>query len=456
MNLGREKEFQYLNELYSQNESRMAVIYGQKGIGKTTLILDFIKDKDAVYYLAGEASARQQQYLMAQQFRNSNIHCEEYPSYQDLMDAFSKSCRDKKVLVIDEFEYLLQGESDLMDALLSLLTEESEKQYMILLCSSSVSFVENRMVSKIGRAALSISAFIKVKELGFDKVKHAFPHYSTNERIALYAILGGVPALWNCFDPEKSLVQNLCENLIAPDSFLSREAGRYVRELVREGGVYYSILSALGAGKDKLGDIYEHTGFSRAKISVYLKNLMEHEIAEKVFSLDTRGRDMQRKGIYRISNHFCNFYFRFLYPNQSMNRRLSPQAFYDTYVSGQLEDFCKPCFSAICKDYMEELIMDDDFDFEVADFGVFDGKDGLIDFLALDEDEMRSVAAFCCYDKPYMPYEFYESALHTLQTAKVPTDLIYLFSRDGFDEKVRLEAKVHPNVRLLSMQEWMD
>nr|MCR5282495.1 ATP-binding protein [Lachnospiraceae bacterium] len=431
-------------------------IYGQKGIGKTTLLLDFIKDKDSVYYLAGEASARQQQYLMAQQFRNNNIRCGEYPSYEQLMQAFSDSCRDKKVLVIDEFEYLLQGESDLMDSLLSLLTEESEKQYMILLCSSSVSFVENRMVSKIGRAALSISAFIKVKEIGFDKVKQAFPHYSANERIALYAILGGVPALWNCFDPEKTLVQNLCENLIDPDSFLSREATRYVRELVREGGVYYSILSALGSGKDKLGDIYEHTGFSRAKISVYLKNLMEHEIAEKVFSLDTRGRDMQRKGIYRISNHFCNFYFRFLYPNQSMNRRLSPQAFYDTYVSGQLEDFCKPCFSAICRDYMEELIMDDDFDFEVADFGVFDGKEGLIDFLAMDEDEERCVAAFCCYDKPFMPYEFYEAALHTLQSAKVPTDLIYLFSRDGFDEKVRLEAKVHPNVRLLSMQEWMD
>ena len=50
---------------------------------------------------------------------------------------------------------------------------------------------------------------------------------------------------------------------------------------------------------NKLNDIYRHTGFSRAKISVYLKNLMELDLAEKVYSYDTEGRSDTQKGIYR-------------------------------------------------------------------------------------------------------------------------------------------------------------
>ena len=44
--------------------------------------------------------------------------------------------------------------------------------------------------------------------------------------------------------------------------------------------------------------MYAHTGFSRAKISVYLKNLMELELVEKVLP-----------GTYEICNAFVRFYF---------------------------------------------------------------------------------------------------------------------------------------------------
>ena len=457
MNLGREKEYQYLNEIYSADENRLVVLYGQKHIGKTTLITDFIRDKDYVYYLAGEASMRQQQYLMAQQFRRSGIEAGEYPSFAELMDHFAGSCSQKRVLVLDEFDHLIKCDPSFMEAIISLLESDTEGSFMILLCSSSVSFVENQMVSRIGRAALSISAFIKIRELSFAHTRRYFSKYSIEDVIAVYAILGGLPGLWKQFDPDKDLRTNICNVLLCKDSFLAKEGSSFVKEMVREGSVYYSILSALAQGKDKLGDIYMHTGFSRAKISVYLKNLMELEIVEKVSSLDTRGRDNQRKGIYRISNHFMDFWFCFLYPNASMNVFLSPESFYEQVISEHLEDYCKPYFSRIVHAYMEDVIMEDDFDFEVDEYGIFDGKEGYIDFLATDEDQSRSVCAFCCYDKPYMPYEFYEQALRTIDSAQVPTDLIYLFSREGFDEKITLEAKVRGgSIRLLSMRDWID
>ena len=57
-----------------------------------------------------------------------------------------------------------------------------------------------------------------------------------------------------------------------------------------------SILAALAAGKYKLNDIYAQTGFSRAKISVYIKNLIELDVVEKVFSFDALESRGYRKG----------------------------------------------------------------------------------------------------------------------------------------------------------------
>lgn len=58
---------------------------------------------------------------------------------------------------------------------------------------------------------------------------------------------------------------------------------KWLSEESRETAVYDTILATLADGRHgKLNDMYAHTGFSRAKISVYLKNLMELELVENV------------------------------------------------------------------------------------------------------------------------------------------------------------------------------
>ena len=52
---------------------------------------------------------------------------------------------------------------------------------------------------------------------------------------------------------------------------------------------------------------------------IYLKNLMELELVEKVLP-----------GTYEISNSFIRFYFRFLFPHQTAWRRDNGRAFYET------------------------------------------------------------------------------------------------------------------------------
>ena len=52
MLLGRASELNYLNNYYDKDGSQILIVYGQKHIGKTALVREFMKDKPNYYYLA--------------------------------------------------------------------------------------------------------------------------------------------------------------------------------------------------------------------------------------------------------------------------------------------------------------------------------------------------------------------------------------------------------------------
>ena len=77
--------------------------------------------------------------------------------------------------------------------------------------------------------------------------------------------------------------------------------------------MYNTILSAIARGKNKLNDLFLDTGYSRAKISVYMKNLSHFDIVEKVVSFETGGWENAKKGVYQIKDTFVNFWFKFVF-----------------------------------------------------------------------------------------------------------------------------------------------
>ena len=108
---------------------------------------------------------------------------------------------------------------------------------------------------------------------------------------------------------------------------------------LREFGVYSTILYTIARGKQKLNDIHLATGFSRAKISVYLKNLMELDLVEKVYSYGAGPRDDSKKGLYRIINPALEFWYRFLFAEQSALVSETAEAFYEKRIQSQLQPF---------------------------------------------------------------------------------------------------------------------
>lgn len=438
-------EKKYLEQFYSKEGNQIVVVYGGYGIGKTALVRDFCTDKPYEYHLAASGSERQQRYDWARELEEEGLELPDYPTYTQIWETQMRIITHKKVMIIDEFQNLVKSSDSFMEELISFVKKgQNRKNMLVILCSSTVGWVENTMVSRIRHAAMELSGLLKLKPLPFRLLREQYPSYSIKECVALYGITGGIPAYWSEFDEKKTLKDNICDTILSPSGVLFHEAQRLVGEELRELAVYNTILSALAEGRFKLNDLYLHTGFSRAKISVYLRNLMELEIVEKIFSYDTEGRANTQKGIYRIRNPFVRFYYTFLYPHLGRLYTMETAAFYDRYIGKNLPTYADSCFRDVCLEYVE-------MQHPLNKRGIWQGKQGRIDIVGID-GEKRTIAALCSFSKT-VTSEDYEQFLLCLKKAKLEPEEILIFSGEGFDASVQAEERLNRLVHLISAQQ---
>lgn len=447
---GRIAELQYLEQYYEKAGSQILVVYGQKHIGKTALLKEFSKEKQSHYYLAKPCSEREQLYQWGMQLRYAGMEIKEFPEFSDILGSVCTG-GGKKIMIIDEFQHIAKTSECFMSELVQFLNSLDEKNgVMVLLGSSAIAWVENSMITRIGEAAYALSGLLKIRPLSFGDIVHRFPDFRIEECVEAYSILGGFPGLWNQFDDRLTIQQNICRHILNPDSYLFEEWDRMVAEQLRETSVYNTILAAIASGKYKLNDIYLHTGFSRAKISVYLKNLMELELVEKVFSYDMADKENAQKGLYRIIHPYVNFYFTYMYPYMSALQTISVGEYYNQYIYPVFRKYVSGCFRQVCREHLEKLNKRGRLPIHFEKSGEWVGKEGTIDVVAQDA-EGRTLIALCNWEKAMMTYEDYGWLLSYARKVKIRADYIYLYTASGFDEKLDLEAKVKKNLKLLQI-----
>ena len=446
--VNRTQELKYLNTYYERTGSQIIVVYGAKGVGKQDIISAFIKDKTNTYYKARPASEREQLYQWGKELTSGKKKFPKYPGYDDIFHCITESDSDKKVIIIDEFQFIVKNSQDFIPKLVELVHGKWKKsQVLVILLSSQVGWIENSLVSKIGEQAYELSGFLKVKELGFCDVAGLFPAYPVSKAVEVFSILGGNPGMWKYFDDKLSIEKNVCHNILASGAFLHQHAERIVADELRETGIYNTILAAIAEGHHKLNDLHLHTDFSRAKISVYLKNLMELGLVEKVYEKETSG-----KGYYRILNHFVHFHFTYLYPYQSDLIRLSSTEFYKTHIAPTFKSYVANYFKMACISKLELWNKENKLPIKFELCGEWTGSAGTIDITAKDASG-KTLIGLCNWEKPLMTHDDYEWLLFCADKAGLAADYVYLFSAGHYDEKLELESKVKQNVYLIGVND---
>ena len=444
MFVGRTQELKQLEDAYRQERNAAVVLYGRFGIGKTELAALFAQDKPTIFYMARELSEQEQCFCMA---RELGIETEA-PEFYDILKLAVKYRPDntkKALIVIDEFHFLKTSDAFKV-AFLKILMEE---ECMFLFLSSSVNWVENSMIDDFGPAARALYLTIKCKEFTFLELVKRFPDMSVEKTIYANAVLGGVPEYLNFWNEKSSVKENILRVFLRKDAPLLYGAESFLKKELRELGAYNAILASLAAGRNKLNDIYARTGFSRAKISVYIKNLIELDVVEKVFSFDASEsaslvHGNVQKGLYRIKDNYLRFWYRYVFPNLSAILMGRGEQVYEKEVSKDFSAYMQESFTGVCSEYLKLMDQYGRLASRYETWGTWYGKSGRIDVVA-GNAEGAILAGFCRFDSKMMTVKDMSQYRELLELALLSPQELYLFSKAGFTEELR--QKVSEGIR---------
>lgn len=447
----RNSEKKYLEDSYERKVSNMVVVYGRTGNQMTEVVLDYCRNKHFLYYRAAQASEKEQSLLFGKEMKKHCTQTGELTSYAEAFAALQTKYVDRFVLIIDEFQNIVKKDPEFLKELHKFLQERNETNAVqVLLCSSQVSWIENGMTEYFAGMTKVFGGLLKVKEYKFLDVVRAFPDSTVRQCIQIYGIIGGVPEYMECWNRSLSVKQNICELMLSPKGYLYKEAENYMRSELREPALYETILATIASGKEKLNDLHKHTEFSRAKISVYMKNLMAFGVIEKVYSFETGGWENAQKGIYRIHDTFLNFWFRFIYPNLSDLIILSPEKFFDRHIAFELDDYMNRYFRKVCMEYLELLGKVGELPLEISKMGTWIGKEGKID-LIVQNSVRENIVGLCSWSRGEMPYEVLAQLEESMGQARLKAKYRYLFSAGTFDVRLMEAAKRDESIVLVDM-----
>jgi AAA+ ATPase superfamily predicted ATPase len=338
----------------------------------------------------------------------------------------------------------------------SLISLKNKKLYpgkvMILVVSSSLVWAENSFTTIAGNSMSQVDEQIKLENHTFLDVVRAFPNYTVAQCVSTYGIIGGVSEYLERWNGKKSIKANVCENILSPTGYLYSAAEGYISSELRELSCYNTILGSIAAGNEKLNDLFEDTGYSRAKISVYMKNLAAFDVIDKVVSFETGGWDNTKKGIYRIVDPYINFWFTFVYPHLSELISYTPEKFYDTFIEPKLDDYLQGYFVDVCREYLHLLNMVDQLPIKLTKIGTWLGKEGTIDVIGQSSNR-ENVVGICNWTEKVMGYDTYEKLLESMKQARISANTVFLFSATRFDSKLTQLSKEKNSVVLVDMTE---
>ncbi len=442
-----------LEELYGQGGNSLVLLYGPMNCNKEELMKDFMKDKKFFYYRARKADAKEQLSMMGEETtKQFAVKLQKY-TYDEYFNRIKSGDPSKLVVVIDEFEQIVKRDSDFMESILKL---KNKRLYpgpvMIILASSSILWAEQDMKEVIKEAAEKFDAKLKVENLNFLEVVRLFPEFSVSDSIKVYGVLGGVPGYLEHWNVKKSFKENICELILSKNGPLFSVAEQLISSELRELSVYNTILMAIAKGENKLNDLFLYTGYSRPKISVYMKNLSHFDIVEKVESFETGGWENAKKGVYRIKDTYVNFYYRFVYPHLSDLYILSPEEFYESYIAEELDAYLDRYFVNVCMEYLGLLNQIRRLPISIKKMGTWVGKQGNIDIIA-QSSERNNIVGLCNWTASQLTMDMCRGLFASMKQARISADHVYLFSAKAFEPSVIELAKRDKRFELIDMNE---
>lgn len=459
MFIGREKELNILNSQYNSDRFEFTVIYGRRRVGKTAIINEFIKNKNAIYFTGVESNEKQNLQNLSQSIMNFEDNMpvgSEFYSFQSALEfVFQKSIQERIIFVIDEYPYVAKSSKSLASTLQLLIDKyKSTSKLFIILCGSSMSYMEDNVLAYKAPLYGRRTAQIKVQPFDFFESCKYLNNFSSEDKALAYGAVGGTPQYLLQINDNLSLKENIKNIYLNSSSFLFEEPTNLLKQEVREPAIYNAIITAIANGASKLSEISSKIGEGSSVCSSYIKNLISLEIIKKE---SPYGEKNSKKTIYSIEDNMFRFWYRFIAENTSIIARGADEIAYNK-IEPYFSEYMGKIFEEISKQYIWQLLLTGKCPVNFNDIGRWWGnspksrKQEEIDIIGAD-GKCSALFGECKWTNEKIDVGVLEKLIERSELFNYSNKYYYLFSKNGFTKRCIDKARMQKNIFLIEYKD---
>lgn len=332
--IDREAEAIKLRALLERGAPALALVHGRRRVGKTFLLSRLWPSEKVLYYSASSTTPainRQALLQAASYWSGQELRIEDHPTWRTAFRTlFGLRSNEPIVIVLDEFQYLADGESGLSEVAseLNAVWESGLSRSAGLLVVLSGSVVRTMQALAMGGSPLygRLDAMLPLEPFDYYDAGLMVPQYSPRDRVRAYAAFGGLPANLAVVNDNLPLGENIVELLLSPHGVVRT---RLLTEIDQEEGLrntsrYRAVLASIGLGVRTIGEIAATMG-QRADTSLKRVVGQLEEMSYLVREVNF-GASPKRGVRYRLADPASRFHYGIGLPAESAVAVLGPEA----------------------------------------------------------------------------------------------------------------------------------
>lgn len=329
--LNRERELAALSAALRQPEGALLVVSGRRRVGKTRLLLEWVKQHGGLYFVADESTPALQRRYLAEAVgrRLPGFGDVEYRDWRGLLSRLAseaKRLRFRGPVVLDELPYLVGASPELPSVLQQWVDHEARAAGLVVaLAGSSQRMMQGLVLDADAPLFGRARAVLTVDPLAPRWLAKAFPSLEGFERLVAWTAWGGVPRYWELASGVSGSMERRLDALVLdPLGPLHLEPDRLLLEETPSAVELRPLLDAIGAGAHRASEIAGRIGRPATSLSRALERLQGLGLVTREVPFGVPAKDTKRS-LYRIVDPFLRLWFRVVAPHRGLLAQAQPK-----------------------------------------------------------------------------------------------------------------------------------
>lgn len=410
-------ELQRIKEMAYNDHSKLTVITGRRRIGKTSLILNALKDDVIVYlFVSRKSEADLCSGFCAEIERQLAVFVPKIGSFIEVFRFLLEQAKNQKfTLVIDEFQEFININESVYSDIQNYWDQYRTATKMNFIVSGSIyslmtKIFQDKKEPLFGRA----DAMIKLTPFTTAVLKEILsdykPDYTNDELLALYTYTGGVPKYVELLVDNKALtIPKMIKYICQSDSpFIDEGRNLLIQEFGKKYGNYFSILDAISSGMNTQSQIEAFMG--EKSIGGQLSKLETvYEVIKKQRPIFAKEGSQTVR--YEVSDNFLRFWFRYI----ERNRTLIELGNYEGLARLINDDY--PTYSGKTLELYFKQKMQESFEYRaIGSWWEPKGSQNEVDIVAITLDNKKAFVAEVKRQKKNFKPQLLEAKIEVLKT----------------------------------------